>query len=127
MTKKEKVNIIKAGLTAYAVSSGIAYVKEGGIIFLNRADDWTLRINKSLGIIDVFRVEGHLKDLDVFGSDWMFLVVGMFSSAIAVVVMKVVHYFRSEDKPKTERTPKGYKVKIGQPVKSKVRDYEFRP
>lgn len=116
MNKKEKIGIVKAGVSSYLVCSTITWLKEGGIQIINRADDWTLRIHKTWGLLDVFRLEGKLQHIDVFGSDALLFWIGIGSSFVALVTMKVIYAIQKESKPKTEKTTKGYKVKLNRKV-----------
>ncbi|HLO11545.1 MAG TPA: hypothetical protein VK190_04750 [Pseudoneobacillus sp.] len=115
LSKKEKFNIFTAGVGAYTVSSIIAYFKHHGIEFFNQSGQWVIKIHKTMGVIDVFRTHGALAKMDVFGSDGIFFLVGMFSGIVAVIIMKGWYYIQSMDKdtePKIKTTKKGYKVKI---------------
>lgn len=114
MNRKEKLGIAKAGASAYFVCSTIGWVKEGGIQFINRADDWTIRIHKTLGLVEVFRFEGQLQHMDVFGGDALLFWFGMGTSVAAAVVMKLIYITHAADEKgaKAERTGKGYKVKF---------------
>lgn len=111
-SRKEKVNLVKAGVSAYAVSSLIAWLKHGGIEWHNQAGAFVIRIHKTFGVIDVFRLEGRLKDLDVFGGDFIFFFVGMFSSIVAVGIMKLVHYIQSEGPAPSPSPPAKRTIKI---------------
>jgi hypothetical protein len=113
MNRKEKLGIAKAGVSAYGVCSAIGWFKEGGFQLINQNEAYIIKFHKTMGIIDVFRLEGHLKDLEVFGGDWLLLFFGMGMSVMAAAVMKLVYYFQAAEKEnKTEKTSKGYKVKI---------------
>lgn len=117
MNKKEKIGIVKAGTAAYVVCSTIGWLKEGGIQFINRADDWTVRIHKTMGLVDVFRLEGHLQHMDVFGGDALLFWFGMSTSVVAAVVMKLIYIIQKEETKgaKPEKTSTGFKVKIKRP------------
>lgn len=111
-SKSERLNLIKAGAMSYTVASTIAYLKHSGIEFINQSGTWVLKVHKTMGVIDVFRLDGHLKNMDVFGSDWLFFTVGMFAAVLAALVMKVYDWAQTESKPQTEKTAKGFKVKL---------------
>lgn len=114
MNRKQKINCAKAGVIAYGVSSAIAYLKHGGIELINQPGLWAIKIHKTLGVIDVFRMHGHLANMHVFGDDWLFFTVGMFSGVAAAGAMWAIEYYQGEEKakPKVEKTNKGYKVKL---------------
>lgn len=124
MTRKEKFNMVRAGVGCYAVSSFIAWLKEGGLEFVNRQEMYSVNFHKTLGIIDVIRFEGHLQKLDIFGGDWVYLVGGLLSPWLYVLVLKFIDWINSEEKGSTtERTAKGMKVKIKRPVPP-IRDFQ---
>lgn len=113
MNKKEKLHIVKASGMAYVVSSTIAWLRAGGIEFSESAGSWTIQIHKTLGVIDVFRFEGHLQHMDILGIEGFLLLVGMGSGIAAAGIMAFVNWLNQESRSdKPEKTSSGYKVKI---------------
>jgi hypothetical protein len=116
MNRKEKFGVVKAGVSSYVICSIITWIKEGGIQIINRADDWSLRLHKTMGLVDVFRFEGKLQHIDVFGADAFLFWIGIGTSVIAAVTMKLIYVIQKDSKPQTEKTERGYKVKIKKPT-----------
>jgi len=104
---------MKVGVSAYVASSIVSWLKEGGIQFINQKGTYVIKIHKTLGVIDVFRLDGHLKNLDVFGGDWFFIVLGLFSSVIAMVIMKGTKYVKTDNdsEPTKSKSPRKLTVK----------------
>lgn len=121
MTRKEKWNIVKAGAASYVVCSGIAWLKHGGIQFFNQAGSWTVKFHKTMGVIDVFRMNGHLSKMEVFNGDALFLLFGFGTSIIAMIGMKFVEYINHE--PNVNKTQRGYKVELNK--KPGITDFEL--
>lgn len=109
-TRKEKFNIAKAGISTYVTCSVIAYFKEGGVQFFANADAWTIKINKTLGLIDVVRLDGHLQNMSPFGEDWLLYVLGFCSTGMILAVMKLFKWIGEEGKPAKKGKLREYKI-----------------
>ena len=98
----QKRRLVLAGVGAYITSSLIAWLKHGGIQFSANKDVWTLKVYKSLGVIDVFRFDGRLKDMDVFTlDDGLFFFVGMFSAFVAAGLIWIADKIQEPPKEKS--------------------------